>query len=436
MLVPTAISQTAVSAVEQDLVVSATSGAAGTEVTVTSASCDTAAEGNVFRYLNVRLLAGTAPDQVLAGSALGIENEEAIIIVPDWLDPTEPAVIEAQCIEFELSDEDEAPPLQTLFTFDPVAFDVEASPGAPVQERTYSRTSLLAGQAFSVEASGCFLSDASSSAYVDVVAGSDLTFPLDAESLYFSGEGELDGGSFSVITALSNGGVDFFVSGAEGEADSVEIEEFPTDVPAGTYSSVAYCTRGDGATLMFEPELIEVTGDAPFADVDLTVPAESRTATVAGGSCTAGDVDALLWGADLDDFDEEFLHAGPSGPGPALLPAAARGRTGPSASSLLLGSRTGGRSLSDDPVELIVTPAADGSWSSSHDAGFDHGLVGSYAMCGDPLADGFLYDDQAADVSVTEVPPTVPPTAPPTVPPTVPTPAPANAVAGSPTYAG
>lgn len=433
VLVPTAVSQTAVSAVDQDLVVSATSGAAGTEIHVSSASCETSFDGDAIRYLSVRLLSGTAPGQVLAGGAVGSEGDDAIVVVPDWIDPTEPAVIEAACLEVGIEYEDaEIPPVETLFTYDPVAFDVEASPGAPVQARTYSRTSLQAGQAFAVAGSGCFLEDASY-AYVDLVPGSDLTFPP-STGLAFSGEGDLEGGSFEAFTLLSNGGLNISVSGSSGSSPDVEIEEVPTDVPAGTYSSVAYCTRDDGATLLYEPELVEVTGNAPFAEMDITVPTDSRTATVSGRSCTAGEVNALVYGEDFESGDDLLLSdTRRATSGSALQPAAARTTSSPRAGSLLLGDRAATRALSGEGLELVLTPAADGSWSASEDAGFDHGLVGAFAMCGDPLEDGFLYDDRAAEVSVTEVAPTTSTTSTTT---TTTPPKPASAVAGTPTYAG
>ena len=430
LIAPVAASQTAVSAVDQDLVLSATSGEPGALVTVTSASCDTGDDENGFGYLWVRLVSGTAPSEVLAGSAYSLSSGVATLIVPDWLDPSAPAAIEATCVHATFPDDLDDPDGEVTITrapYDPVAFDVLAGAGAPVQTRTYSRTSLQVGQAFSVAASGCFLDDPDH-AYVDVLPGNDLTFrTLDGPGV--SGEADVDGDGFEVPTALINSGISTEVSGDSSGGGEVTIGEHPTDLAPGTYSSIAYCTKGD-TTLMFEPQLIEVTGSAPVDDIDLASTPDSRSVTFAGGSCNAGDVSAFL---SADDLTEAFGDA-----------AATRASDHPlSPAGLVLGSRraAGGspfpqvgahRTLGGEPADLVLTPAADGSWSHQDDVAFDRALVFGYAYCGDPLADGFIYDAQATAVRVEPVDTTtsVPGTTPP------PSPAPADAVTGTPTYAG
>lgn len=441
LIVPTAINSSAASAVDQDLALSATSGAAGVEVTATSASCDLSETETGFSYLSVRLLSGTGADEVLAGLAAAFEDQDATFVIPDWIEPTDPAVVEASCITFDFSGEE---PTSTIFTYDPIPFDVEASPGTPVQARTYSRTSLQAGQAFSVDGSGCFLDDAEA-AFTEVAQGSDLSFRT-AENFVASGGTDIDGdSSFSVPAALSNGGLEISVFQTGSNRPEVgEIIETPTDIPAGTYTSISYCSNDEGVNLVYEPELLEVTGDAPFGDIDLTVPAESRTATLAGGTCTSGDVELELLATDIDqEFGDEPLLQRPTAGSAARAqsPAAVsalQGSAGPAAQAndAWVRSRSaasGSRALADeDYLSAVVTPEADGAWSVSDDVSFDNGVVEGYAWCGDPLADGFIYDPRADVVSVTEVPPTVPTT----VPTTVPAPVPADAVSGTPTYAG
>ncbi len=444
LIVPTAVDSPA-SAVDQDLTLSATSGAAGAEVTASSASCDVGGNDDGFGFLSVRLISGTGADAVLAGIAIGVEDIAATFVIPDWIDPTDDAVVEAACLTFDFTAEE---PTVTEFAYDPIAFDVEGSGATPLQARTYSRTSLLAGQAFQVDGSGCFLEDADA-AFVEVAAGDDLSFRSLTDFVAGSGS-DAAGGTFSVPVAMSNGGLGIGISQTGDDRPVVDtIDEEPTDIPAGTYSSISYCSNDEGVSLVFEPQLIEVTGDAPFGDIDLTVPAESRTATLAGGSCTTGDVNLELSATDIDDVfddepfdetDEEVLTLR-GGAVRSQSPAAVSALRGPAGSGSVTRANdawartrgaVGDRALADDEyVEATATPSDDGAWTFSDDVGFDNGVVEGYAWCGDPLAEGFLYDPQAAAVSVTEVVPTVPAL----VPPTVPAP-PANAVPGTPTYAG
>ena len=70
--------------------VSATSGVPGTEVEVSSTDCVTEdPDGDTFEFLEVRLVSGTAPGEVLAGAG-GSELGTATLIIPDWIDPAEP----------------------------------------------------------------------------------------------------------------------------------------------------------------------------------------------------------------------------------------------------------------------------------------------------------------------------------------------------------
>lgn len=441
LLVPAAIDAGPASAVDQDLALTATVGVPGDQVTASSASCDVTTDGDQLRYLSVALVTGTGPDAALAGIAIGTEDQDATFVVPDWADPADDAVVQARCITVDFSGEE---PVSSEFAYDPVPFDIQPGVGLPVQARTYSRTSLLAGQAFQVDGSGCFLDDAEIS-FVEVAQGSDLSFQS-ASTFVGAGFGEVAGDAFSVPVALSNGGLAVWISQTGDEPATVDqLEETPTDIAPGTYSSVSYCANDEGLNLVFEPQLIEVTGSAPIGEIDLTVPAQSRTATLAGESCTAGDVSF-----ELDAYDNEDAF-GPGEPifdrGTAVRatdPAALSALRGPAGSDGLLtaadawaGTRgaSGTRALADEEyVEGEVTPNASGQWSVSDEVGFDQGYVEGYAWCGDPLADGFIYDPQAAIVDVDPTSTTVPSTVPVTTPP--PAPVPADAVPGTPTYAG
>ena len=60
------------------------------------------------------------------------------------------------------------------------------------------------------------------------------------------------------------------------------MEEIPTDLPAGQYTAVSYCADEDGNTLIYEPQLITITGDAPIDEMDLTASATGDRVTLAG----------------------------------------------------------------------------------------------------------------------------------------------------------
>jgi hypothetical protein len=434
LLIPVAAT-TSASAVDQDLQVSTVAGPARTEVTVTSPSCPTGdLDSDTVGFLQARLISGTAPNEVLAGFANEFLGTTATIVVPDWIDPDQPAVIEAQCTLLTLVGDEV---IDETFDYDPVAFDVEASAEPAVQQRTFSRTSLLAGQAFEVAGSGCFL-DGADTAMVEVLAGSDLSARSLSDTIT-GGDSDVDGGEFAAPVAMVNSMIDITVDGDGNSPDDVQFTEVPTDIPAGDYTTLTYCSNDTGS-LMFEPETITVTGTAPITDTDLTVPADSRTATYQGGSCTAGDVhvDLEAWDlADLADQGPDPLSARLAHVGSAPLTAAgyasaleAPTRTGPSPFGQQKGH--GPRGLADDEyLETDVTPV-DGNWTVSDSVAFDQGFVEGYAVCGDPLADGFIYDPQVAAVSVTEAPPTSTTTTTTTAPASKP----ATAVAGTPKYAG
>lgn len=438
-VLPIAADQGVAGAVDQDLVASATSGEAGDVITFSSASCVDDPDAGIYRSVLVRLISGTAPDEVLAGAGAGYDGTDATIVIPDWIDPSAPAVVEAGCAELDVSGPDE---VQTVADFNPIPFDVLPSVDPAVQTRTFSRTSLLAGQAFAVQGTGCTLAKATY-AGTDVSVGGDLTGRT-LEDFVASGWGELDGQDFDVPVGMTNSSYYFGVLVPEGGAPEIdELVEIPTDIAPGTYTAIAYCGDDEGNILVYEPQLIEVTGAAPFGDIDLTVAAGSRTATLAGGSCTAGLVSYEVLATSLADFvgSAPFSLDRPAdGEAAALairgrraLPAAAgvHARTG-SAAARFADAQAGRPRIWATGVggEGELTPDAAGDWSRSEDVDFDDGIVEGYAWCGDPLADGFLYDPQVAgvDAAVETTTTTTTTTTPPSPP--------ANAVPGDANFAG
>lgn len=417
---------------------STTSGGPGTAIEVTSPDCPTeVVDREPTTLLQARLYVGTAPGETLAGvgtSGFG-ENSDGVatIIVPDWIDPALPAAVEAICVTVDPETFDV---VEVEVELDPAPFDVLPGVGAPQQTRAYSRTSLLAGQAFEVSLAGCTLPDAVF-AGVEVFRGDDRS-ARSAETVT-SGDNEITNGATDIVVALTNAYTSYWMSstGEGGGSEAVEDfggDESPTDIAAGPVTAFTYCAN-DSTLLFYEPQLLQVTGSAPTAALDLTVAPGSRTATLAGTDCTAGDVKVLLEAVDAEDLfgdldDDELDDTMRHGPFPRL-------GTGPdddyTRRSTPPARGRSARDLGDDGyLETTVTPVA-GAWTTSDDVAHDRGLVSGYATCGDPLADGFLYDPQVAKVAIQAPAPTTPPTVPT---PAAPAPAPARAITGRPTYAG
>ncbi|HEX2578170.1 MAG TPA: hypothetical protein VHK88_17620 [Aquihabitans sp.] len=430
--------------------VSATSGAPGTVVEVSSPDCVSDEEQGQFRILQARLISGVAPNEVLAGAGGGGEGTTTVV-VPDWVDPDAPASIEAACLAIDFDPDEELSefPEPVITPLDPVAFDILPGPGAPTQVRSYSRTSLLVGQGFTVSGQGCDLPGAT-------YAGVDLSPGDDPSGRTFApvagGAEELTGTDYEVGAVLADSGVDFSWSIDGGDPpvlSGLEVDERPSTIEPGTYTAVSYCADEEGDNLLYEPQRIEVTGTAPVGEVDLTVAPGSDLVTLAGSSCTAGPVSVFLEAVPGDLLlEEDELFDAESGA------ASTRGRTGdrraersgpfalpvPSPDAPAAGgSRPSTRALADEEfLEAEVDPAADGTWSISDAAGFEEGFVFGSAVCGDPFGDGFVYDEQGVALAAEATPPTVPPTTP-TTPPATPPPAapgPAVAIPGTPAYTG
>ncbi|MFN8018694.1 MAG: hypothetical protein U0P45_11285 [Acidimicrobiales bacterium] len=419
----------------QDLQVSATSGAAGDVITVASASCTLPSDADGFRALQVRLIAGAAPDEVLAGAGTG--EGSATFVVPAWIDPDAPATIEASCTEVTFPDVGD--PVAVTTGYDPVAFDVVADPSAPVQSRTFSRTTIRVGQGIHVGITGCDLEGAQV-VEVDAIAGNDPSGRTLGD-LGFLGYGPLDGTSGTADLIAINGSAGVSLSSTDGGPPTVdEVDETPTDLPEGTYTAFPICVADDGNVLVYEPQAVEVDGTSPVGDVDLEVPAGTREATMAGGSCDQGTVTARIElesaQSIVDGFDESFSDAEMAVAPPTQVAEQLAARRAPRRTTV---RRTGvvrrptAARFTRAPVDLEVTvaPGADGSWSTSATATFDEGVVYGLASCGDTFAEGFTYDPQVAAVHVkattttTEATTTTTASAPP-----------ANAVSGTPTFAG
>jgi hypothetical protein len=161
----------------------------------------------------------------------------------------------------------------------------------------------------------------------------------------------------------------------------------PADVsvtagPPGTRIEVSVA----GTALLLEPVVLDVTGRAPTDRIDLTAPADSSVATLAGEAGTSGPVEAHLMTDDLtvDDLlrDEVTVprpapspdapptpadHAGPpparrqrpSRPGAtAPRPVASRHSASSRPSSVLGGLPTQGQSSSAMRRQLAVAPSS------------------------------------------------------------------------------
>ncbi len=318
--------------------VSATSGAPGTVVTVTEPTCTTDEASEDYRVLQVLLISGTTPGELLAG--IGSGDGSASVVVPDWVDPDSPAVLEARC---ERYDPETFEPIVT--SFDPVAFDVLPGPGSPTQTRTYSRTSLLAGQGLTVSHTGCTLPGAT---YGGLVAfeGTDLSGRAFERVVAVGEGGGLSGPDFTTGAAFTGDGFLGFSVGWDGEEPpdyELGVEEVHEPVPPGTYAAVSYCAADDGTVLIYEPQLVEVTGTAPVDQLDLTVAHGTRQVTLAGSECTAGPVTVTLEAMDVEEMfgpwdDADELRSAVRAVGPQH-PARrggheAAGRVAPAASQL------------------------------------------------------------------------------------------------------
>jgi len=430
LLAPLALVDSPAGAIDQDLVASVTAGPPGTTITVSSASCTDPVDDNA--YLMASLYVGTAPNQQIAAFGSG-STGSATLTVPDWVDPDQPAVIEASCELYSDNGND------GYLEYDPIAFDIEPGSGTPVQVRTFSRTELLAGQGLTVTGS-CGPALADSLVFAVVGSGTDQT----GESFEtIAGQGIAQAGadgSFELPLFITNAFVGIGIEENGSELTALTDEE-PMDVPAGDYTAFIYCgiDTADDSIQFLEPQLLVITGSAPTSDIDLLNTAGS-TAVSLTGICEAGDVAGSIEAMSTEELANGFGEPifDPSARGNRFQAArvasarAASVRTATRGPANLVRSPDGAtRVIADGEVrDFDARPAADGTWQVGDDAGFREGVVIATALCGDPMADGFIYDPQGVTIEVVEPTTTVPVTVPVTVP------APANAIPGTPTYAG
>lgn len=412
------------SAAEQDLMLSAANGPPGTVITVTSASCVSepdAGGGGIARSIEAQLIVGTAPDELLAGRGHSDGEGPPRILVPDWVDPEQPAMVEATCSESNFTGVGPREPVQT--TYDPAPFDIEPGSGPPSQTATFSRTSLLQGQAALQMVAACDLgadpdrdlTDLFTDLYPgDVRDGRGRSIPVAMSGAL------LEGPSYEAPFVLGNSAAFFETADQPGPPVVARVQERPSNIAPGTYTVLIECTTLD-RSLAYEPQLIEMTGSAPVGDVDLVVTPGSRMLVVSGGSCGAGPVDITLRTEDFAD---------------GLGRSAGRGSAGRA-------QDTNDRMLVDNGYAVVRTAARpDGTWRYEDEVGFDRGAVYATAACGDPLGDGFVYDDQIAIIDVPPDPPigepttTAPSTSPTTAPAPVVAPGAAEPITGSPDYTG
>lgn len=432
LLWPVATAAPSGGAVEPDLVVSATSGAARSVIEVSSASCVDDPDGSIIRYLSVRLVSGAPGSEVLAGAGTGGEGEAARFVVPDWIDPADPAQIVARCLEFDFTFDTPGGDIPSVAVpYDPVAFDVLDPTEPAVQAVAYSRTALATGQGFVADLQGCFLEGSLEVAGTEVLTGSDLSGATGQGVVFGDAAAEGDAASVPVLMNDSGTGLGWSQTGDDRPVIDV-VEERSSSIAPGPHAAFPFCaTLSDaGVTyLYFPPTDLEVTGSSPMDDIDLVTTPGSREVEVAGG-CEQAEVSGTFRGLEIEAESTDFLRtsAGDDGTGlvgPVLRPtvdtAAASGRRAIS-----------GYDLDETPFSAV--PAADGAWEATDEAAFDLGAVWAYAACGDPFGDGYSYDAQIAAI---DVPPPVETTTTTTVTTTTaPPPPPAQSVPGTPAYAG
>ncbi|QXC61098.1 hypothetical protein KSP35_22755 [Aquihabitans sp. G128] len=422
LLAPIAVVALPADAAPPALTVSVTAGAPGTAVTVTGTGCSSTDDAD--RSIEISFISGTAPNERLAGQTGSYDGDTYPFLVPTWIDPAQPAVIEARCVSYDYDSDSDDPVV--LFSYDPVPFDVLPG-GGPAQTATLSRTTAKAGQAIRVDVTDCAVD----------LDDEDSPFP---SGILYAGS-DLSGRTLGSQVGYAEPGFD--EQGA-GDAYLLLVGFDGTPIPQGTYTFVPGCTKADGQ-LGYEPQLVTVDGTTAYDSIALTTTKGSSTVTLSGAGCVDQPVDYVILALDtseLPDFPIIDELASGSGANARILHTTRHGlAAGPAARAARSGSTRAAEPVGDLPQVIqhpgTAVPAADGSWSASWDTGIHEGAVLAYATCGDPVGDGFSYDVVEGTIEPAEAttPTTVVPA--PTTPATAPAaPAPATAVPGRPTYAG
>lgn len=365
-------------------------------------------------------------------------------MVPSWIDPADPAHIEAKCLDYtaaleaQFNQEDPNGTLSdptVMIDYEDVEFDVLPG-GRTDQTVRVDPVERRIGQSSRVQATGCDLPDA---AYFRAIAypGSD---PSGLGAINPTGPGvfadrELADGALSVDLTLSDSAYGYWVSTSGSDADEeitdLNAYEIPTSLTSGPWTVIPICSSEGGLMQLFEAQVITVNGTAPIDDIDLTpVVANTRNLVLAGDSCTAGRIRVTIRdiaGADLTSVwpdDEVELEQ-------ARRRAALANPLRRSSQRAIISNEEVDRS-----IELDAN--ADGSWSVPIEAQYDQGFVIAETTCGDPLADGWTYDVQSATVKIAPTSVLTPTTVPNVSPVAPPPPAPGPAIArpGRPAYAG
>jgi hypothetical protein len=321
---------------------SATQGSPGTTVTVGVSGC-TGDQGESYRRAVVRLVR-TGADPVVVALGESFEDDGVELTLPDWYEPG-PGLLTADCIDYSFEDEQST----VVFAYPPIAFDLQAGTAPPRQSMSLGRTSLEEGQVVDVTLTGCDVDDGeSATGYV----------------LLFEGDDAMLG--FNDAIANANAAPD----GSGRVHVELEALSYRGRLEPGSYTVVGICWQ-DRALTLYRSEPVTIT--ASNAAVD-TIQLDRRVAEsqvlISGSGCTGGALVTLEITADR--WDEM---------------ARAR-RKLEDRISMAAKSQRSAKQLD----RLVVTPAADGSWShlwtEPADGADELSVV---AECGDPSADGFRY---------------------------------------------
>jgi len=380
-----------------------TSAPPGTQIYV-STHCNSGEDADGTSYLRVltaQLVVGAPGHEQLAAVQSQGADGEAELTIPDWVDDAQPAEVRSQCFTTVSTGEEITEEL------DPATFDITPGTGPSVETRSFSRTTLSVGQAFTVASDGCDLPSAEF-AGVDLVRGSDLSGSN--TDVVASGESDVTGTSFTVDTLVADDEAVVFTA----DDGSVHVEEQPGDLRPGTYTAFPYCgSDSTGRVLSFEPQLIHVTNTAPVGSVDLTVGPGPRQVTFAGSGCTEGPVTIELLSFNAHDLaapSDESTTDAPPGTDPVLGPDPTSNDPAVGSEQLMADASAAADQEASaapaapptfDPDGFLVAqlqPAADGSWSGTAAVPSDSVAVVGYAACGDPLAEGFVYAAQVVNL--------------------------------------
>lgn len=379
---------------------SASAGSARARVAVSSTSC--VGDASWSRTLDARLLVGPNAGQKLAAAGSNQGFGSAVLIVPDWADPSQPAVVEATCTSVDLHSG--AGTTQSLAA---VPFDVLASGARSTLDVDLGRTTFRVGQATSVTGNGC-TEPLTTHAVTGVQEGSDLSGRNAADPLWgpWGGFHAVDAqgyvsGRITAETSL----VAVEVLGAQDPAHAqIAVSEQVRAVRPGSHVAFTACAQGDGTQLFAKPRAVTLL---PNADVDrsdlVTVPTPPtlpHRVRMSGHGCTQGAVRIALTAESLASIRSN-LRSGATAPAPATSgdgPRVDVRRRGSAGTGAAGSSRSGAAPAAIGPqstlASVTVAPDGNGDWSYEVEVPFTEGFVGGQAVCANPLGSGFRYHAQ------------------------------------------